>query len=309
MRLTVRRTRANNHLGCPGVRTTAILCAVTATFVAATAATADAPELPRGNFGGGALVAAPKDIFGAGNAVIGLRLLDERRLEIEATLRAKCTGGDITAAMKVAEDGTFRARGRATQEPNPNEKVTTTYRLSGAFTGPSTVAGTVSATFRRFANGRTQRCRTGDVAFAARRPSGRIGKRGAARGARYYGITAQRGVGPRRPIVLRVSGDGKRISRALFGEQVKCSDGTRSIGIEAPSTNIAIGRNGRVRDREKYTIDNGATRTYVEDRFSAVVGRAGAKGTFSLSDRTVDKATGNVIQTCRSDKVKWKAAP
>lgn len=291
------------------MRIPAILCAVTATFVAASAATAEAPELPRGNFGGGALVAPPKDLFGAGNAIVGLRLLDRRRLEIEATVRGKCSGGDITATAKVAEDGTFTAEGRTTQEPNRNEKATTTYKLSGAFKGRSTVEGTVSATLRRSANGRTQRCRTGKVAFAARRPNGEVGKRGAARRARYYGVTTQRGVGPRRPIVLRVSADGKRISRALFGEQVKCSDGTRVIGIEAPSTNLPIGRNGRVSDREKYTIDNGATRTYVEDRFRAVVGRAGAKGTFSLSDRTIDKASGNIIQTCSSGEVKWMAAP
>jgi hypothetical protein len=109
--------------------------------------------------------------------------------------------------------------------------------------------------------------------------------------------------------VLRISSDGRRISRALFGEQVKCSDGTRSIGIEAPSTNLAIGDDGRVKDREKYTIDNGATRTYVTDSFTAVIGRRGAKGTFSLSDRTLDKASGNVIQTCRSGEVRWAAAP
>jgi len=293
----------------PGVRSPAALCAVTAAFAVASAAPAQAPERPSGNFGGGALVAPPKDLFGAGNAVVALRALDERELEIEATVRGTCTGGDISAAVKIAADGTFAADGTATQSPTPDEKVTTTYRISGAFTSPSAVEGTVSATLRRTAEGRKERCRTGTVKFGARRPSGEIGKRGAADGARYYGTTAQRGVGPRRPIVLRVSGDGKVISRAMFGEQVKCSDGTRSIGIEAPSTNVAIGRNGRVKDREKYTIDNGATRTYVEDSFTAVIGRTGAKGTFSLSDRTVDKASGNVIQTCESGQVTWTAAP
>jgi hypothetical protein len=294
----------------PGVRSSpAILCAVTASFVVASAATAQAPERPSGNFGGGALVAPPKDLFGAGNAVVALRALDERKLEIEATVRAKCTGGDISAAVKIAPDGTFSADGTATQNPTPDEKVTTTYKISGAFTSPSAVEGTLSATLRRSAEGRKETCRTGTVKFGARRPDGEIGKRGAADGARYFGTTAQRGVGPRRPIVLRISGDGKLISRALFGEQVKCSDGTRSIGIEAPSTNVSIGRNGRAKDREKYTIDNGATRTYVEDSFTAVIGRAGAKGTFSLSDRTIDKASGNVIQTCESGEVTWTAAP
>ena len=306
----VRAARANERTArLPGVRTTGILCALTATCVAASAATAQAPERPRGNFGGGALVAPPKDLFGAGNAVIALRALEGRRLEIEATVRAKCTGGDITADLKIAADGTFSHEGTATQEPAPNEKVTTTYKLAGAFTSANAVEGTISATLRRSVEGRRERCRTGEVGFGARRPGKEIGKRGAARRARYFGITAQRGVGPRRPIVLRISGNGRLVSRGLFGEQVKCSDGTRSIGIEGPSTNLRISRTGRVSDREKYTIDNGATRTYVEDSFKAVIGRKGAKGTFSLSDRTVDKATGNVIQTCESGEVKWTAAP
>ena len=282
---------------------------MTATFVAVSAAPAQAPERPRGNYGGGALVAPPKDIFGAGNAVIGLRALEERRLEIEATVRAKCSGGDITAAVKIAADGTFKADGTETQTPSPGVKVATTYELAGAFTSAKIVEGTVSATLRRSSEGRTQTCKTGKVTFGARRPGGELGKRGAEPRARYFGITAQRGVGPRRPIVLRVDSSGTVISRALFAYQVRCSDGTRSIGIEAPRTDIAIGRNGRVSDRDKYTEDNGATKTYVDDRFTAVIGRRGAKGTFSLSDRTIDKSTGNIVQSCESGEVRWSAAP
>ena len=109
--------------------------------------------------------------------------------------------------------------------------------------------------------------------------------------------------------MLRISGDGRRISYALFGEHVRCSDGKRSIGIEAPRTNIRIDGRGRVTDRDRDTIDNGATVTKVDDRFSALIGRGGAKGTFSLSDRTLDKLTGNIIQECTSGTVKWVAAP
>jgi hypothetical protein len=295
------------------VRTPGILFAVAATLAAASAALAEAPgeapEAPRGNFGGGALAAPPKDLFGAGNAVVGLRALGERRLEIEATVRARCTGGDITAEAKIAADGTFEADGTETQEPNPNEKVTTTYELAGTFTSADAVEGTVSARLERSVEGRIETCRTGKVRFGARRPGSEIGERGAAPASRYYGTTAQRGVGPRRPIVLRISGDGRLISRALFGEQVRCSDGKRSIGIEAPSTNVKIGRGGRASDHEKYTIDNGATKTYVDDRFTALVGRDGAKGTFSLSDHTVDKASGNILQSCTSGSITWTAAP
>lgn len=292
------------------MRTPVVLSAVALLLAGGTAATAQAPARPAGHFGGGALAAPPKNLFGAGNAVIALRALDKRRLEIEATVRAKCAGGDLQLATKVAADGTFAADGTSTQEPISGEKVKTTYKLAGTFTGASTANGTVSATLVSSAEGQeTQTCKTGEVKWEVRRPDGELGNREARPRAFYYGTTAQRSTGPRRPIVLRLSGDRKRIARALFGEQVRCDDDTRAIGIEAPRTNIAIDADGKVSDHETDRIDNGATYTYIDDRFTATLGRAGAKGTFSLSDRTVDKLTGNVIQSCTSGTIKWTAAP
>ena len=90
---------------------------------------------------------------------------------------------------------------------------------------------------------------------------------------------------------------------------MRCSDDTRSIGIEAPRTDVAIDSKGRVSDHETDKIDNGTTFTYIDDHFTATLGRAGAKGTFSLSDRTVDKLSGNVVQSCKSGTIKWTAAP
>ena len=293
------------------MRVRGVLCAGLVTFVSGSAAAvAQAPERPTGNFGGGALVSPPKDLFGPGNAVISLRALPERRLEIEATVRGKCAGGDIQLATKIAADGSFSAKGSASQSPASGEKVTTTYRLSGAFTSERTAEGKLSATLvKRSDRGSKRTCRTGRLSFRARRPDGKLGARDQRPRANYFGITAQRGTGPRRPIVLRLSGDRRRIARALFGEQVRCSDGKRSIGIEAPRTNLRIDSRGRVSDRERDKIDNGGTFTYIDDRFSAVLGRRGAKGTFSLSDRTVDKLSGNVIQSCSSGTIKWTAAP
>jgi hypothetical protein len=152
-------------------------------------------------------------------------------------------------------------------------------------------------------------CKTGEIAFSARRPDGNLGSRDERPRSHYFGVTAQRSTGPRRPIVLRLSGDRRRVARALFGEQVKCSDRKRSIGIEAPRTNVPVDSKGRVTDHETDKIDNGTTFTYIDDHFTAVLGRTGAKGTFSLSDRTVDKASGNVIQSCASGTVTWTAAP
>lgn len=292
------------------MRTPVVVSAVAVLLAGATAATAQAPERPAGHFGGGALVAPPKNLFGAGNAVIALRALDKGRLEIEATVRGKCAGGDLQVATKVAADGTFAADGASTQEPVSGEKVKTTYKLAGAFIAADAARGTVSATLVSSVEGQeTQTCKTGEVKWEVRRPDGELGDREARPRAAYYGTTAQRGIGPRRPIVLRLSGDRSRIARALFGEQVKCNDDTRSIGIEAPRTNIRIDGGGRVSDHETDRIDNGASYTYIDDRFTATLGRRGAKGTFSLSDRTVDKLTGNVVQSCSSGTIKWTAAP
>jgi hypothetical protein len=293
------------------VRVRGVLCAALVTFVSGSAAAvAQAPDRPTGNFGGGDLAAPPKDLFGPGNAVIALRALPERRLEIEATVRGRCAGGDLLVATKLAADGTFSAAGSESQTPAPGEKVKTTFELSGSFTSERAVEGTLSATLVKSSDSaETKTCKSGKIEFSARRPDGKLGARDGQPRARYFGVTAQRGTGPKRPIVLRLSGDRRRISRALFGEHVKCSDGKRSIGIEAPRTNIAIDSRGRVSDREKDKIDNGATFTYLDDRFTATLGATGAKGTFSLSDRTVDKLSGNVIQSCSSGTVKWTAAP
>jgi hypothetical protein len=293
------------------VRTRGIPCAVAVTFaVGAAAALAQAPERPTGNFGGGALAAPPMALFGPGNAVIGLRALPERRLEIEATVRAKCAGGDLQVATKIAADGSFAADGTESQSPAPGEKVKTTFKLAGSFTGERAVEGTLSATLDFSSDSAEKKtCKTGEIAFSARRPDGELGNRDEQPRARYFGVTAQRSTGPRRPIVLRLSGDRRRISRALFGEQVKCSDGKRSIGIEAPRTNVAVDSKGRVSDHETDKIDNGATFTYIDDHFTAVLGRKGAKGTFSLSDRTIDKASGNILQSCASGTINWTAAP
>lgn len=278
----------------------------------ATSAVADAPLRPEGNFGGGALVAPPTKLLDAGNAVVAIRARSTRALDIEATVRARCsgrrnTGGDIIADARVGADGRFSTTGTTTQEP-VGARVRTTYRISGAFRSRSAADGTLSATVERTQDGTTTRCRTGTVAFAVRRPDGRLGAAGAAPRARYHGTTTQRSVGPLRPITLRVSADGRRITRALFSHALRCSDDTRSIGVEGPRENIPIGRSGTVEDRDRFTFDDGGRRVYVDDRFTAQLGSRGARGTLSLSDRTIDIASGNTIQTCETGTIRWKAS-
>jgi hypothetical protein len=290
------------------MRARVALCGAAVAVALTATAVAQAPA-PAGNFGGGGLVPPPRDHFGPGNAIIALRALPERKLEIEATVRGACAGGEIAADATVADDGSFSAKGTERTEPERNVKVTTTFTIAGTFSSATAADGTLSATIERRADGRTRRCRSGPVAFGVRRPDGVIGAPGAPPGAKYYGTTSQRGVGPRRPIVLRVSGDGLVISRALFGESVRCSDHTRRPGIEAPRTNAAIDSKGRVNDHERFTVRSDTALVKVDDRFTAQFGATGARGTFSLSDRTIDRATGNVVKSCKSSEVSWTAAP
>lgn len=292
---------------CAPMRVRTVLCGVAGAVALCAPAVAQAPA-PRGDFGGGGLVAPPRDHFAAGNAVIAMRALPARRVEFEATVRGRCGGGEFAGRARVADDGSFRATGSQRTEPERNLRVLTRYEVAGVFSSARAADGTLKATIERRSEGRTRRCRSGTVRFGVRRPDGRIGATGAPGGARYYGTTSQRGVGPRRPIVLRVSRDGRVISRAMFGQSVRCSDRTRIAGVEAPRTNAPIGSRGRINDRERFTIRQGATIVKVDDRFTGRLGDAGGRGTLSLSDRTIDRATGNVIRSCRSGTVRWTAA-
>ncbi len=107
---------------------------------------------------------------------------------------------------------------------------------------------------------------------------------------------------------MRVSADGRRVTRSLFAYAVKCSDGRLSIGVEAPRTNVAIDARGRVRDRDRSSQKEGETIVEIDDRFTAELGSKGARGTFALSDRTKDRASGRVIQTCRTGTIRWRAS-
>jgi hypothetical protein len=290
------------------MRARVAIFAVAAAVALTAAAEAQAPA-PAGNFGGGGLVGPPRDHFGAGNAVIAVRALPGRKLEIEATVRGACGGGVFAADAKVADDGSFGAQGSERTTPAPKERVTTTYKLAGTFTSADAAQGTLSATIARSVAGVTKHCRSGDVTFGIRRPDGVTGKAGATPQTLYYGTTAQRGVGPRRPIVLLISDDGRAISNALFGESVHCSDDTRETGLEAPRTNATIDSKGRVDDHERFTIRDANAIISVDDSFTARIGATGAHGTLSLSDHTIDKTTGNIIRSCQSGVVKWTAAP
>ena len=202
--------RSTNRL--PGVRTRGVLCGVLVTFVGGSAAaTAQAPERPTGNFGGGALVAPPKNLFGPGNAVIGaaraVRAPPGDRGDGARQVRAAATSA---VATKFAADGSFTAEGSATAVARAGRRSSRRPTSSRARSRASAPSRARSPRRSRLTSDRAEEQDLQDrhrSTFSARRPDGELGDRDGRPRARYFGTTAQRGTGPRRPIVLRLSGD------------------------------------------------------------------------------------------------------
>lgn len=282
--------------------------AVAALALAATAL-AQAPALPVGNFGGGTVLPPPADPLGAGNAVLGMRAADGK-LKIEATLRGKCGGGTFSAKATLAADGGFRARGTSRRRPEPGVRLKTTYDISGTLTATGVEDGSATASSEiRVRGQKTVRCKSGTVAYQVRRPSGEIGTPGAAPKARYYGITSERRGGPRRGIVMRVSSDGKALTRALYAVTLACGKLELPDIVDTPRRSLAIDDLGRVSDRVRTTFREPKTITRSDERFTATLGSTGAAGTLSITERTTSRMSGKLIETCKTGTIKWTAAP
>jgi hypothetical protein len=273
--------------------------ALPAYAVAQEGAPAAAPVV--GNFGGGAVVAPPASPFSAGNMVIGLRAGGGPQVRITATIVAACASGTFDALATVAADGTFSATGSSRQA-----NTRASYSISGTLS--ATPSGTATAHFKRTVDDRTRRCGAQGVLWQARRPRGGFGQPAAvAPGALLLGTVGQREGGARRGIALRISDDGKTLSRAIHGVTLRCSHDTRSVTFDLPQDDLAIAADGRVGSRE-----SGRRRTktailsYVE-RFGATLGSDGAEGFFSVNVTVRRRSTGRRISRCRSGVVRWSA--
>ena len=278
----------------------ALVCAAGA--VAQTPAPPPAAGPVVGNFGGGAVAIAPVDPFDKGTFVIGLRASPGPALKISATIVGPCAAGSFTATARVADDGSFVASGAGRQDD-----VRTEYGITGTLS--PTPSGTAAATFiRDIGGGRSARCRSGVVQWSARRAIGELGTPAAPpRGALLYGTTSQR-LGPaRRGLVLRVSEDGARLERALYGVQLKCTNGT-SPGFDLPRDGLAIAPDGSFSDRETGSEHDATTKITYDERFAGTIGSSGAQGTLSATVRFTDRKTGRQLVSCRSGPVRWTAA-
>ncbi len=275
----------------------------------AAAAPAQDASPPGGNYGGGAVLAPPASIEGAGNMLIGLRVTGTDRLRINASLGARCESPRFSTRLTLASGGTFADSGTRTTRLPGGRRVRTSFRVQGTVSG-AMASGTarVSNTVRREGR-RTRTCTSGTVRWSARRSTGDVGLPGVAPGVHMFGTTAQRLDGPRRAIALRVSADGAKLERALYDVTLKCPRATNTDVHDAPRRNLAIATDGTFADVERFRYRAARTIQYDTERFSGRIGAGGASGTFSIVSRLANRDTGRTIGTCRTGTVAWTAAP
>jgi len=283
--------------------------AVTAVALTATALAQD-PARPVGSFGGGSVLAPPKDPLGAGSAVVGMRAAADGRLQIEATVRGRCGGGTFPARTTVADDGSFLTMGTSRRRPEPGVRLKTTYEIGGTLTAAGVRDGRAKTTSEiRVSGEKTARCRSGTVAFQVRRPTTGLGAPGAAPRARYYGITSETRNRTRRGIVMRVSSDGRSLTRALYAVTLTCGKLKLPDVVDTPRRSLRIDADGRVKDRVLSTSHDATTVTSADERFSGKLGSTGASGTLSITERTRSRVTGRLVETCRTGSIRWTAVP
>ena len=255
-----------------------------------------------GEFGGGAVSPSSAPALEQGNMAIGLRSADGTSVQVTATMVGRCASGTFAATVPVAADGTFRATGAVIQA-----RTTTRYDLRGVLSERPT--GTVTARFRRETTRRTRTCSSLDVVWEARRPSGGFGVAAATPpGGLLFGASAQRDPGGTPlGIAVRVSADGRSLSRAVYAVRMRCSNAGTSPTFDLPRDNLPIMPDGRVSDRESGTVKTQTSILKYVERFAATLGSAGADGMFSVELSVRRRATGKRITRCRSGVVRWSA--
>lgn len=291
-----------------GRRAIALTLGVAGALAAVAVAYAQEP-VPLGSYGGGTIVDPGKSPSGAGNMIISLRATGDGRVRVLAKMGARCATATIQVSATLMSDGSFSVSGAARERPGDGERVRTTYKIAGTISGAN-ASGMASArsTVRR--RGRpTRRCKTGSVQWGARRPTGDIGAPGAAQPtARLYGTTSQRVAGRRPGIVLRISADAKRVTRALYSVNLRCP-GESLFGIDGPAEKLSIGADGKLSDVERSSLRlDRRTRIRTTERFNATVGSAGAIGSLNLSARIIDIPSGRTLARCRTGTVRFTAA-
>jgi len=169
-------------------------------------------------------------------------------------------------------------------------------------------SGTATARFDRATVRGIRTCNATAVAWEAHRPAAGFGEPALVEpDAILLGPTSQRHGDAPRGIALRISPDGRSVSRALYGVTLHCSDGYTSPTFDLPRASLPILADGRVSDRESDEQRTFTTIMRYTERFAATVGSGGAQGMFSVTLSLRHRTTGKRIASCRSGSVRWSA--
>ena len=175
-------------------------------------------------------------------------------VRVRASPGARCETAPIKTTVPLTADGTFSAIGVSRATPGGGRRITTTYDIAGTIDGAS-ASGTARGATSVATRGRaTRRCTSGTVRWGARRATGELGAAGAVAKARLYGTTSQRLEGPRRAIVLRVSSDATKLTRALYDVTLTCGTRKRTDIYDAPRRNLTIEDDGTFADVERFDV-------------------------------------------------------
>jgi hypothetical protein len=280
------------------VAVAAVLTAVTATPAAAQ------------DFGGGTLSRATKPRGFQPIVAIGLQQRGDRMaFRFETTL--KC--GDIVQAEIGRREvpltgGRFRAKRSSIHRLNSDGgRVLYSWRLRGRSDG-TFVTGRVRITGVMYLDGRRMPCTRKPVRrFRARvtaptppgapRPAG---------GAAFGGTSDFVTTGLRGPVMLRVSGDGKRVG-AIWAMRTRCAKGAGE-GFVNISPAARIKADGSFSRPERFWQYFRDARIRYTVAFSGRFSGDGAAGSFHVTARWYDRKGKHLKTTCDSGLHAWSAA-
>jgi len=123
------------------------------------------------------------------------------------------------------------------------------------------------------------------------------------------------------PFGLQVSKDHSHLVRLLIHAQASCPSGSAAVVSEAvpfaaklpkfSQANVIIGNrlsaSGKFSFRGTATEDYGARTGLIAEVVTGRIRAAAAKGTFDLTVQIIDTASGQPVETCRSDTLHWTA--
>jgi len=132
------------------------------------------------------------------------------------------------------------------------------------------------------------------------------------KGAGYQGLSSQKAGPLALPSGLRVSKDGKKVSRFDIQWSAKCQDpaGRGVFGGLSVTLNKAISKSGSFTDNGSFTRDLGGNQkgTFTIKVVGKFSSKTKATGTFNVAISIIDATTGAAVDSCNSGNVTWSVS-